>query len=121
MNDYNSKILTNSEIISQYDDTSFWSKILLNTKNLGKKILSKAFVLYYVLRDEQTPTWAKTVIYGALGYFILPLDAIPDIVPFVGFSDDLGAMVTALSIIMAHIKPKHVEMSSQALEKLFKK
>jgi uncharacterized membrane protein YkvA (DUF1232 family) len=121
MNEFNTKILTNPELINQYDETSFWSKISLNTKNFGRKLLSKAFVLYYVLRDEQTPAWAKTVIYGALGYFILPLDAIPDIVPFVGFSDDLGAMVTALSIIMAHIKPKHVEMSNQALEKIFKK
>lgn len=121
MNDFENNILTNPEIVKHYDESSFWSKISANTKNLGRKLLAKAFVLYYVVRDDDTPSWAKTVIYGALGYFILPLDTIPDIVPFVGFSDDLGAMVAALSIIMAHIKPKHVEMSNQALDKIFKK
>lgn len=121
MKNIDTEILQNPEMAGHYNEKSYWSKIRFNAGSLGYKILSKVFVLYHVVRDEDTPSWAKTVIYGALGYFILPIDAIPDIMPFVGFSDDFGAMVGALSIIVAHIKPKHVELSKQSLEKIFKK
>ncbi|PKL86021.1 MAG: hypothetical protein CVV22_05680 [Ignavibacteriae bacterium HGW-Ignavibacteriae-1] len=120
MKDIEKDILLNPEIARNYDEKSFWSKIKMNAGKWSYKILSKVFVLYHVVRDEDTPTWAKTVIYGALGYFILPLDAIPDLIPMVGYSDDLGALVAAVSIVLSHIKPKHVELSKQSLKKFFK-
>ena len=58
--------------------------------------------------DADTPVWAKGIIIGALGYFISPVDAIPDIVPVVGYTDDLGALAIALAAIAAHIKDEHV-------------
>jgi uncharacterized membrane protein YkvA (DUF1232 family) len=76
-------------------------------------------VLFYVATDQDTPGWAKTVIYGALGYFILPLDAIPDLIPLTGFSDDLGAIVSAMSVIGAHLKAEHVEKANATTESLF--
>lgn len=67
-------------------------------------------------KDEDTPIWAKTTIMGALGYFISPLDAIPDITPFVGYSDDLGILVAAVA---THIKDEHVEKAKETLKKWF--
>ena len=54
-------------------------------------------------QDEKTPLWAKTTIYGSLGYFISPIDAIPDITPIAGYSDDLGVLVLALSTVATYI------------------
>ena len=85
----------------------------------GKEIIEKALILYYCLIDPDTPAWAKTVIIGALGYFIVPLDAIPDFTPVVGYSDDLGALAIAFAIVAAHIKSEHKEMAQEKLKVWF--
>lgn len=59
--------------------------------------------LYYALDNPETPAWAKTAIYGALAYFISPIDAIPDIIPVVGYSDDLGVLVAAVGTVSMYI------------------
>ena len=53
-------------------------------------MIQKALWLYYAAQRPQTPIWAKTTIYAALGYFILPVDIIPDLIPGAGYVDDLG-------------------------------
>jgi uncharacterized membrane protein YkvA (DUF1232 family) len=55
----------------------------------GREVIEKALWLYYAAQQPNTPLWAKTAIYGALGYFISPIDAIPDITPVIGYADDL--------------------------------
>ena len=67
----------------------------------------------------ETPAWAKGVIYGALGYFIFPLDAIPDVVPVVGYADDLGVLTAALAMVAIHITPEIKEQGRQRLEQWF--
>lgn len=93
-----------------YDEGSFWEKITRFAKKAGREVIEKALILFYVLQDPETPLWAKTVIVGALGYFISPIDAIPDVVPIVGFTDDLavlaGAIVTVGTCINAEHKAK---------------
>jgi len=64
-------------------------------------------MLYYCFQDPATPAKARAIIIGALGYFILPLDAIPDFVPVIGFADDLAALAAALGAILAYLKPEH--------------
>jgi uncharacterized membrane protein YkvA (DUF1232 family) len=70
------------------------------------------------LKDPDTPMAAKGLIYGALGYFIMPLDAIPDITPIVGFSDDLTALATAITMVAMSIKDKHREEAEEKLKNL---
>ncbi len=82
-------------------------------------MIEKALVLYYCLRDEDTPAWAKTVIIGSLGYFIVPLDLIPDFTPGVGYADDLGALASALAAVAAHVKDEHHEMAAAKVAKWF--
>ncbi len=86
----------------------------------GRTVIEKALTLYYCLKDSDTPAWARGVIMGSLGYFVMPLDAIPDIVPVAGFSDDLGALVVALGIVAYHIKKEHADKARRKLEKVFK-
>ena len=102
-----------------YKESSFWGKIKTNAIDAGKDVIEKALTLYYCLLDADTPVWAKTVIVGALGYFIVPIDAIPDFTPVVGYSDDLGALVSALAIVMAHIKPEHKTKAQEKLKDWF--
>jgi len=101
-----------------YSEYGLWNKIKEHYKNIGKKLIKSVIVLYYTLRDDDTPKWARTVILGALGYFILPLDIIPDFIPVVGFTDDFVSITLAISSVMLHIKEEHKEKANKVLEKL---
>ncbi|MEY4752744.1 MAG: hypothetical protein RJA44_419, partial [Pseudomonadota bacterium] len=91
-----------------YDDASFWAKVSNFAKVAGREVIEKALWLYYAAQRPETPPWAKVAIYGALGYFIMPIDAIPDLAPVVGYSDDLtvlgGALVTCAACINDEVK-----------------
>ena len=99
-----------------YSEESFWDKIIALAKKGGKSLIKKALVLFYSATDEDTPIWVKTVIYATLGYLILPLDGIPDVMPFVGFSDDLAAIVSAMKLIHNHIKPEHKQLADYRIK-----
>ncbi len=105
----------------EYSEDSFWRKISRNALKAGKEVVLNALTLYYCLQDEDTPTKAKLTIFGALGYFIVMLDAIPDFTPIVGYGDDLGAIMLAMGIVAVHIKPEHRALAEKQLKKLFGK
>ena len=62
---------------------------------------------YYCAVDPETPMKVKMVLFAALGYFVLPVDAIPDVVTGLGFTDDATVLATALGIVGAHINDSH--------------
>ena len=86
-----------------YNEESFWEKVKKFAVKAGGKVIYLALKLYFALQSEKTPAWAKGVIVGALGYFILPIDLIPDVVPVVGFTDDFGVLVAAIAVVAAYI------------------
>lgn len=92
-----------SNMSDQYSEESFWEKIKKFGKKAGYKVVYVALLLFYCLKDGDAPAWAKTVIIGALAYFIVPVDAIPDVVPGAGYADDLGALVAALGVVAVYI------------------
>lgn len=92
-----------SNEIDSYNDDSFWQKIKDFAIKAGSEVIEKALWLYYAAQRPETPAWAKTTIYTALGYFIMPIDAIPDLTPLIGFSDDLGALALAVTTCAAYI------------------
>lgn len=98
-----------------YSDESFWDKAVNFAKAAGTEVIEKALWLYYAAQEKDTPLWAKTVIYGALAYFISPIDAIPDITPVMGYADDLGVLVTAVVTVAAYITD---DVKSKATAKL---
>jgi uncharacterized membrane protein YkvA (DUF1232 family) len=108
-----------NEFSREYTEESFWDKLMKFARNAGKEIIERALTLYYTLQDEDTPKWAKSVIIGTLGYFVLPADAIPDLTPMVGFSDDLGAIVSAFAIVAANIKQDHINQAQEKLQLWF--
>lgn len=86
-----------------FDDAGFWKKVSKFAATAGREVIEKALWLYFAAQRPDTPLWAKTAIYGALAYFVLPLDAIPDIVPVAGYTDDLGALAAALGSVSMYI------------------
>lgn len=82
-----------------YSEEGFWNKLRRFGRKAGRQLVEMALQLFYALKSSDTPLWAKTVIVGALGYFISPVDAIPDVIPVLGCSDDLAVMTAALHTV----------------------
>lgn len=72
-------------------------------KRAGVEVVRKALQLFYVLRRPDTPAWAKRTVIGALAYLVLPLDAVPDLLPLVGFTDDLSIITAALGTVAFYV------------------
>ncbi|MBW3096743.1 YkvA family protein [Pseudohoeflea coraliihabitans] len=73
---------------------------------------------YYCAFDPDTPTRVRTVLIGALAYFVFPFDTIPDVLALVGFSDDVAILTVALSTIRGHIREEHRIAARAALQRM---
>lgn len=70
---------------------------------------------YYCATDAKTPTYVKAVLMGAVAYFVVPADMIPDFVAGLGFTDDAGVLLTAIRAVGGEIKPEHRAKAEEAL------
>ena len=77
-----------------------------------------AVAAYYCAFDPATPVKAKGILIGALAYFILPVDVVPDFILGFGFTDDMAVLVTAFNVIRTHLKPFHREQARDTLDRL---
>ena len=73
---------------------------------------------YYCAFDKSTPLKAKGILVGALAYFILPLDVIPDVILGLGFTDDMAVLLAAFNVVRTHIKPYHRERARETLDRI---
>lgn len=96
-------------------------KIAALAMRAGSEVIEKALYLYYAASNPKTPKWARRVIYGALAYLILPVDAIPDFLPAVGYTDDLGVITAALATVAFYITPDVKTRAKATKEKWFSK
>lgn len=103
----------------EFSDKGFWNKAITFSKTAGREVLEKALWLYYAAQNPATPAWARSIIYGALGYFIIPLDAIADLTPMVGFADDLGVLVAAVATVAMFITGDVKEKAADKLRNWF--
>jgi uncharacterized membrane protein YkvA (DUF1232 family) len=86
-----------------YSDASLRRKLARHARGAGEAVVERALQLHYALQKPELPGWARATIVGSLGYFIVPLDACPDIVPGVGYADDLGVLALAFATVASHI------------------
>lgn len=86
-----------------YSETSFRKKLTRHARAAGEAVVERALQLHYALQKPEVPGWARATIVGALGYFILPLDACPDFVPGAGYVDDLGVLALAFATVSHYI------------------
>lgn len=104
---------------SYYSEENFWKKVGKVAIIAGKEVISNALLLYYVATDNDTPITSKTLIWASLGYFICPLDLVPDVIPVLGYTDDVAALAMVLSQISEHITPAIREKANLKLKEWF--
>lgn len=94
----------------------FWAKI----KKVAARLpfAEDLLAAYYCAFDRQTPRHVQASLLGALAYFILPFDVIPDVMPLLGFTDDAAVLATVIRLVANHIRPDHREAARAALQRL---
>ena len=92
-----------AKYVREFKDSEFWDKLKKFAKRAGAKVTYVALTLFYTLKKDSTPKWAKAAIIAAIGYFILPFDAIADFIPVLGLTDDLGVLTAALFSVAAFV------------------
>jgi uncharacterized membrane protein YkvA (DUF1232 family) len=111
--------LITSSTPEHYSERSFWQKLSGFGRFAGYSVIEKALWLYYAAERPDTPRWAKTTVYGALAYFILPADAVADIIPIAGYTDDLAVLVVALTTISGYVDSEVKEKATAILGRWF--
>jgi uncharacterized membrane protein YkvA (DUF1232 family) len=94
----------------------FWAKLRRNIRRVP--FLEEAFAAYYCAFDPATPLRVKAVLLGALAYFILPIDFVPDFMLVLGYTDDAAVLYAAIRSVTPHIKDSHRSQARAAIEKL---
>ena len=110
---------------------AFWSRDDINHSALRRRFWRKLgaglaripfaedlLAAYYCAFDRDTPLHVKGALVGALAYFVLPMDAIPDVLPVIGFTDDAAVLAATLKLVADHITPLHRDAARDALNRL---
>lgn len=92
---------------------SFWIKL----KRVAVKLpfAEDLLAAYYCAFDRETPRHVQVALLGAIAYFVLPFDFLPDMLPVLGFTDDAAVLATAIRMVSSHITPEHREAAHTAL------
>jgi uncharacterized membrane protein YkvA (DUF1232 family) len=91
----------------------FWKKLRRFAARLP--FVEDLLAAYYCALDRDTPLQVKAALFGALAYFVLPVDAVPDVLPMLGFADDAAVLATALRLVASHMRPEHREAARRAI------
>ena len=109
---YDSKKLVADE---KFVRARFWDKL---RKTLGRiPFIEDAVAAYYCAMDSKTPLYVRAVLMGALAYFIMPSDVIPDFIAGLGFTDDAAVMAAAIGAVRSALTPAHHDKARAFLEK----
>lgn len=103
------------EYIGHFEEKALFEKIKHVAGMAGSTLIYYALILYILLADKGIPAKSKLIIVAALGYFILPADLIADILPGLGFTDDIAFLTYAISTVSEYMTP---EVKEKAMERL---
>lgn len=93
----------------------FWQTVRRAAKHIP--FMEEVVAGYYAAMDKRTPLRVRGTLLAALAYFVMPADMIPDFIFAFGFTDDLAVLTAAMAAIRGHIRPEHLELAREALEK----
>lgn len=102
-----------------YSEAGLFSKITGSIKKAGLGLIYKALQLFYVAQNPNVPMKIRAAIIAPLGYFISPIDLMPDITPFVGFTDDAAVIAGAMLIAQFYINDEVRQKAKDTIRKLF--
>ena len=94
----------------------FWPKLKRSLARIP--FAEDVLAAFYCAFDPATPLKVKGILLAALGYFIMPIDVIPDVLLGLGFTDDMAVLYTAISMIRSHMTQAHRDKAKETLEKL---
>ena len=97
-------------------ERSFWDKMRKYIRRVP--FVEEAVAGYYCAIDPATPLQVKAVLFGALAYFVLPIDIVPDIMPWLGFTDDAAVLYAAIRTVAPHIKNSHRAQARTAIDRM---
>jgi uncharacterized membrane protein YkvA (DUF1232 family) len=96
-----------------YVRRGFWSKLRRFAARLP--FAEDLLAAWYCAFDRETPRHVQAALLGALAYFVLPFDVIPDMMPVLGFTDDAAVLATALKLVASHMRPAHRDAAKAAI------
>lgn len=97
-------------------ERGFWTKLRKYIRHVP--FVQDAVAAYYCAMDGGTPLHVKAVLFGALAYFVLPIDIVPDIIAWVGFTDDAAVLYAAIRTVAPHIRESHHVQARAAIDRL---
>lgn len=102
------------------DEAKFGVDLIGRLKRVAKRIpfAEDLLAAWFCARDPATPRRVRMTLLAALGYFVLPVDALPDIMPLLGFTDDAAVIAAAIAAVAGSITVEHLERAKQALAEL---
>jgi len=109
-----------ASFIKYFSENAFWGKVRRYAAKAGVQSIYSALLLFYAYRRKDTPAWAKNIVLGVLGYLIAPIDAIPDLSPILGYTDDIGVLSFGLVTIATYIDEEVKEKARKQLHSWFK-
>jgi len=104
-----------------YSEHSFSEKLKKHLKRIGTELLWKSLTLFILVRQKRLNLRQRTQAIAALGYLILPIDAVPDFTPIIGYSDDLAAVILVLNAIWSSLDADTREVISHEVSHKFRK
>lgn len=105
--------------MDKYSEARLWKKVQHYSRQAGLKVVYTALLLFHAYRRRDTPPWAKRIVIGALGYFISPIDLVPDLTPIIGYTDDLGVLAFGLVTIAAYVNDEVRQNAKAQLRRWF--
>lgn len=93
---------------------SFWATFRRAAARLP--FAEEVVAAYYCAFDAATPMRVRAMLLAALAYFVLPLDALPDLMPLVGFTDDVSVLAATIAMLRSHITERHRLAARRAIE-----
>jgi len=121
---FDGKKYTSSEVegyAEKYSEKSFFDKVTGVFKKAGLGLIYKALQLYYVAQRPDCPMKIKAAVLAPLGYFISPIDAIPDFTPVLGFTDDAAIIAAAILVAQFYINDDVKRKAREKIASLFGK
>jgi uncharacterized membrane protein YkvA (DUF1232 family) len=97
-------------------ERDFWQKLKATCRKIP--FIDDLTSVYYCALDPATPLQVKAILFGALAYFVVPFDVLPDFMPLLGFTDDAAVLYAALRTIAPHIKDDHRRQAKTAIDRL---
>ena len=103
-----------------FSEPKLWQKLNKVARRIGMKVVYSVVLLYYLFKSSDVPLRSKSLIVGALTYFIMPLDGLPDFIPLLGYTDDFSLLIATLSPLRKYVNPKILELTRIKIERWFK-